>query len=85
MTGRQLLILLCAGAAATGGQLTITAAYTFAPAKEISVFDYTNVLFTSMWGVLAFGEVPDGWSVLGYVIIILMAVLKWYNTIKTSH
>lgn len=85
MTGRQLLILLCAGAAATGGQLTITAAYTFAPAKEISVFDYTNVLFTSMWGVLAFGEVPDGWSILGYVIIILMAVLKWYNTIKTSH
>lgn len=82
MTSEQLLILLGAGAAATGGQLTITAAYTFAPAREISVFDYTNVLFTSAWGILAFGEFPDAVSICGYAIIILMAVVKWYNAVR---
>ena len=85
MTLRQLTILLGAGACAMGGQLTITAAYTFAPAKEISIFDYTNVIFTSIWGFFAFGELPDSISICGYVIIILMAVLKWYSALKTDH
>lgn len=77
MTMQQLLILLGAGTAAMGGQLTITAAYTYAPAREISVYDYTNVVFTSIWGILAFGEFPDFVSICGYLIIISMAVLKW--------
>ena len=85
MTAMQLLILLGAGMAAMGGQLTITAAYTFAPSKEISVFDYTNVIFTSMWGMLAFGELPDRISICGYIIIILMAVLKWYSALSKEH
>ena len=77
MTVTQLLILLGAGMAAMGGQLTITAAYTYAPAREISVYDYTNILFTAAWGFIAFGELPDVVSVCGYVIIIAMAILKW--------
>jgi drug/metabolite transporter (DMT)-like permease len=84
MTMQQILILLGAGSAAMGGQLTITAAYTFAPAKEISVYDYTNVIFTSVWGMLAFGEFPDMLSICGYIIIISMAVLKWYMAIKAE-
>lgn len=82
MTAKQWLILLGAGTAAMGGQLTITAAYTYAPAKEISVYDYTNVLFTSLWGMLAFGELPDAVSICGYIIIISMAILKWRSANK---
>ena len=83
MTWTQLLILLGAGMSAMGGQLTITAAYTFAAAKEISVYDYTNILFTSLWGLLVFGEIPDALSICGYVIIISMAILKWHHNLKS--
>ena len=82
MTLTQILILLGAGMSAMGGQLTITAAYTFAPAKQISVYDYTNVVFTSAWGLIAFSEIPDGLSILGYIIIISMAVLKWRHALN---
>lgn len=78
---RQLLCLLGAGSAAAVGQFTVTAAYKFAPAKEISVFDYSQLLFASIWGLLFFGEIPDGWSVIGYVIIIGMAIVKWYYNV----
>ena len=54
MTIQQVIILLLAGAAATGGQLSITAAYTYAPAKEISVYDYTQVIFAAVWGFFFF-------------------------------
>lgn len=69
--------LTIAGFAAALGQFAITAAYTLAPAKEISVFDYSQVIFASLWGALFFGELPDRWSILGYVIVIVTAVVKW--------
>lgn len=82
MSAGQLICLLLAGVFAAGGQFTVTAAYRFAPAKTISVFDYSQVLFASLWGFLLFDELPDRWSVAGYVIIISMAVLKWLYTLK---
>lgn len=77
MTMKQLLCLLLAGTAATGGQLSITKAYTKAPAKEISVFDYSQILFAALWGNLLFSEVPDALSITGYVLIIGVAIFKW--------
>lgn len=79
MTGIQLLLLLCAGAAATGGQLSITAAYTHAPAKEISVYDYTQVIFAALWGFLFVGQIPDVFSFIGYAIIITAAIVRFVH------
>lgn len=76
----QIVMLLLAGAAATGGQLSITKAYTKAPAKEISVFDYSQVVFAAALGLVFLGQIPDLMSIIGYVIIIGSAVFKWnYN------
>lgn len=77
MSAVQFIILLLAGISATGGQLCITRAYTFAPAKEISVFDYTQVIFAAVLGFFFFDQIPDIYSVTGYVIIIGCAVYKW--------
>lgn len=80
MTVRQLLILLAAGCAACGGQVCITKAYTYAPAREVSVYDYMQVIFSSVFGYFLFGQVPDGFSVIGYFVIIGMAILMFlYN------
>lgn len=74
MTMQQLLCLVGAGLMAAGGQFSITAAYNFAPAKEISVFDYTQVVFAAILGFFFLGQIPDLYSVIGYVIIIGVAV-----------
>ena len=80
MTLAQTLFLLLAGAAAAGGQFSITAAYTRAPAKELSVFDYSQIVFAALLGFVFLGQIPDLWSVIGYCIIIDAAVAKWlYN------
>ena len=80
MTLAQTLFLLLAGAAAAGGQFSITAAYTRAPAKELSVFDYSQIVFAALLGFVFLGQIPDLWSVIGYCIIIGAAVAKWlYN------
>ncbi|MBE5924044.1 MAG: DMT family transporter [Lachnospiraceae bacterium] len=78
MTLRQFGCLMLAGIGASVGQFSITSAYKFAPAKEISVFDYTQVIFAAIWGMLFLGEIPVVYSIIGYAIIIGMAVLRWY-------
>lgn len=85
MSWWQVLCLLGAGFGAAGGQFAITAAYSNAPAKEISIFDYTQIIFTATLGFLMFSDVPDLWSLLGYVIIISMALVVFIrNNKKTS-
>lgn len=87
MTLQQLMILLCAGIGAAGGQFGITAAYKYAAAKEISIYDYTTVIFAAIWSSMFFGELPDWLSIIGYILIFGMSALMFiYNNrqIKTE-
>ena len=77
MTPRQWLFLVLTGIAAAGGQIFITRAYACAPAKEISVYDFSIVIFAAIFGFLFLHQRPDWLSIAGYVIIIGTAVLKW--------
>lgn len=80
----QLLFLILAGMSATLGQFGITSAYKFAPAKEISVFDYTQVIFAAILGMLFLGEAPTLMSIIGYVVIIGVAALRWRYNLKNA-
>ncbi len=84
MTLEQLAILLLAGAAAAGGQFAITAAYKYAPARDISVYDYSQVIFTAVIGWVIFSQIPDVLSFIGYGIIILMALFMFIEGKKEN-
>jgi len=75
MNGLQLLMLFGAGAGAALGQFGITWAYRFAEPRQIAVYDYTCIIFTATLGFLAFGQIPDLLSVMGFVVIIGMAII----------
>lgn len=75
MTYYQLSMLLLAGISATIGQYGVTFSYKFAAAKNISVFDYSQVLFSGIFGYMFFGEFPDFQSLIGYVIVISVGIV----------
>ncbi len=89
MSTAQWLCLIGAGIAAAGGQFTITAAYSYAPAREISVFDYTQIIFTAGLGFAFFGDIPNVLSIIGYMIIVGVSVSMFFinrnidNSVKT--
>lgn len=83
MTLYQLLMLIAAGLSAAAGQFCITAAYSHAPAKEVSIYDYTQILFSAAIGFFVMHTLPDMLSVVGYVIIIAAAYAMFrYNNRK---
>lgn len=85
MSAFQWFALLMAGLFAAGGQFAITAAYTCAPSREISVYDYSQIVFAAVVGFFVFGDIPDVWSFVGYFIIIAMAVWMFvYNNRQTT-
>lgn len=80
MTLEQTLILIMAGVSAAGGQFFITMAYTHAPAKEISIYDYSQIIFATVLSFFILGQIPDHWSFIGYGIIIGASVIMFmYN------
>ena len=84
MSLKQLLCLIMAGASASLGQFSITNAYKFAAAKEISVFDYTQVIFAALLGMVFLNETPEILSICGYIIIIGVALFRWYYLTKVE-
>lgn len=80
MTLKEIFILVLAGIAASGGQFGITYAYFNAASRDISVYDYSQIIFSALLGLVFFRQIPDRLSLAGYGIIILMAIFVFvYN------
>lgn len=80
MTISQLIYLLLAGLFASLGQFGITLAYRYAPAKEISIFDYTNIIFSAILSIFIFNQYPDILSMIGYIVVFSAAFYMFlYN------
>lgn len=84
MTLKQVIFLLLTGLAASGGQFCVTTAYIYAPAGEISVYDYSQVIFAAILGFLFLGQMPDYLSFAGYFIIIGIAVAMYIRQHKRN-
>ena len=74
----QICLLSLAAIGATVGQFGITWAYKAAPSKEISIFDYFTVIFSALWGFIFLSQVPDIYSLFGYLIIFTSALLMFF-------
>lgn len=84
MSPMQLFYLIMAGVSATVGQFSITTAYSYAPAKDISIYDYSQIIFAAILGFIFLGEVPDLMSYIGYVIIISASIVMFLINRKNS-
>lgn len=85
MNLQQIIFLLLAGICACVGQFSITNAYCYAPAKEVSVYDYSQIIFSAILGFFIFNQTPDTLSIIGYLVICSMAILMFiYNNRKEA-
>lgn len=85
MSARQILFMCLAGLCACIGQFGITNAYIFAPAREISVYDYSQVVFAALLGFILFGQIPDLFSIFGYILICGAGIaMFFYNKRRTQ-
>ena len=85
MTLVQTLMLVGSGVSAAIAQFCITTAYSYAPANEVSIYDYSQIIFAALIGFVVLDQVPDVLSFVGYAVIIAAAFVMFrYNNRKTK-
>lgn len=68
-------MLLLIGAFAAVGQYFLTFAYQQAPASEVSIYQYSGVVFTALLSYMIFDEALSKTSIIGAVLI--LAAIFW--------
>ncbi|MBY0556007.1 MAG: DMT family transporter [Burkholderiaceae bacterium] len=80
------LLLLGIGICATSAQIAMTRAYRLGQTLVVANLQYTGIVFSSVWGVVVFGDVFSWHSWAGIVVILLSGVAAtFYNTRNTEH
>ncbi|WP_297435519.1 DMT family transporter [uncultured Clostridium sp.] len=83
LSTKDLLLLLGAGVAYSVAEVLGVLAYKCAPAREISVFSYSDAIFSAGLSFLLFGQLPHHIQYIGYVLIIIGAIILYgFNTKK---
>lgn len=78
-TGDQLMYLILTGVFAAGGQFWLTLSYRFSKASEVSIYNYTNIIFASIVGFIIWREISDMWSLIGGAIIIATSAIMFLH------
>ena len=68
----------------TAGQLLMTRAYHYAPAGEVSIYTYSNMIYSTIIGLIIWTEIPDVWSILGGIIIIIAGIVNYRSKLINS-
>lgn len=74
---KDLLILLGIGLAAAAAQVLMTKAYSYAPASQIAIYSYSNIIFSTILGIMLWSEFPDLLSFTGGILIILAGSINY--------
>lgn len=68
--GFEWLLLLGIGIATQIGQVSLTRGLALLPAAQGTALSYLQVVFAAGWGLLVFGERPDGWAIAGGLLVV---------------
>ena len=77
MSSNALLLTIIIGLFGTAGHICLIRALTLGEASLVAPFIYTNLLFTTIWGLVLFGNFPDFWTICGALIIVVAGVYVW--------
>ena len=79
VNGFQLGLLLLIGVVATSGHLLIATAMRYAPANVIAPLQYLEIVGATIIGLLFFGDVPTGNTMLGIGMIVVAGLYLFYR------
>ncbi|MBS4540146.1 DMT family transporter [Clostridium sp. D2Q-11] len=80
----EIIGLLGLGVFATTAQFLMTNAYRFAPAGELAIYTYTNIVFSTIIGIIIWSEFPGILSILGGLLIIIAGFINYYSNKKKA-
>ncbi len=81
---QNLFFTLCIGICGSLGQICITYAYRFAPAGEISIYNYTGIIFSMILGYTVLGENIGFTTLIGSIFVVAGSLMVYFNKNKKN-
>ncbi len=72
-----LLGLVAVGAISAAAQLLMTEGYRSGETSLVAPFEYGAIVYTTVLGLVIWGEVPDIWSLVGILVLVSAGLVVW--------
>lgn len=82
MAWTDVLLIVMAGAFATGAHFTVNRSLKYAPASTVAPFQYTLVVWATILGFAVFGDIPQPATVAGGVLIVGSGLYVYFRERK---
>lgn len=63
----------------TVGQMALIRAFAQGEAAMLAPYSYSGLVFSAIWGMLLFAEWPDGWTLIGALVIAGAGLYVWHR------
>ncbi|NEY89316.1 DMT family transporter [Tabrizicola oligotrophica] len=67
------------GCLGTAAQLCIIRSFSSVEASVVAPFTYLGIVFSTLWSVLFFDDWPDGWTLIGALVIVVAGLYVWHR------
>ena len=74
MSDEDWLLLILSGLLFGGGQFFLVRAFALVSGIVLAPFTYVQIVAAVIFGALVFGEMPDSWTLVGMMLIVLAGV-----------
>ncbi len=79
---KEALGMLMVGIGGACGQYFLTKSYLMAPASKVSIYNYSSVVFSSIFGYFLFGDKIDFATGIGMILVFVAAFISFKSTQK---
>jgi drug/metabolite transporter (DMT)-like permease len=76
-----MVIIAAVGAVA---HYALIKALDYAEAGAVQPYSYTLLVWAAALGVVVFGDIPDGWTLLGAAIVVASGLYTWHHDRRTT-
>lgn len=80
----ELFLLLLTGLSGGLGQYLTARAYGHSPAAALAPFNYTQLIWAALFGIVLFGEFPTALTLAGAAVIMGSGLYVWYRERKLA-
>ncbi len=74
-----IMLILAMGALSLSGHYLLVRAFQCGSASILAPFSYSQMIWATIFGFLVFDSLPDTWTWIGAVVIILSGVYVWHR------
>ena len=79
---KEAMGMLMVGIGGACGQYFLTKSYLMAPASKVSIYNYSSVVFSSIFGYFLFGDKIDFATGIGMILVFVAAFISFKSTQK---